>query len=268
MKTILIKTVLSTAILIIAMQSAFAALLVAPLRVAFENRERTEEVILINQSDKRHNYRLEWVERSANEDGTYTELEQTDAFSKASNLIRFSPRQVSLAPGERQVIKLLLRKPADLPEGEYRSHLRFVAIPPDLSVDSDSATSGIAMKMHMFLSYSIPVIVRNGVGEAMVNIGEAKLRTVDGKIEMDAELFKDSAWSVSGNVVAVQLVDGEEKVVARLNNVNLFHEVNKRTVRLIVLDQKTPISGQVTLRFEGIYEFLGKTIAEKTLVIQ
>ncbi|MFC4699871.1 molecular chaperone [Glaciecola siphonariae] len=268
MKTLLIKVLVLTIMLFIGMQSAFAALLVAPLRVAFENRERTQEVILINQSDKRHTYRLEWVERSANENGTYNELSEEDTFNRASGLIRFSPRQVSLAPGERQVIKLLLRKPADLAKGEYRSHLRFVAIPPTLDSGEDEVTDGIAMKMHMFLSYSIPVIVRNGIEDALVNIGDTTLIQEGGKYKLRTELYKDTKWSTSGNLVALQQRNSQQEVVARLNNVNIFHESNKRTAELVLMDPNTPLSGPITIKYEGIYESLGKTLAEKSIVIQ
>lgn len=253
---------------LLSVQNVHASLLVAPIRVAFEDRDRTQEVILINQSDKRLTYRLEWVERIANENGSYTEIDATTDFNTASSFIRFSPRQVTLEPGQRQVIKLLLRKPANLPKGEYRSHLKFVVIPPSLDEDTDNLTGGIAMKMHMFLSYTIPVIVRQGEPRFELQIGDIQQVEKNGKFALRAELLKQSDYSVSGNLVAFQSNDEEQKVVARLNNVNIFHEVSKRNAELILMDPSTPLAGSLTLRYEGIYENLGKTIAEKKVNIQ
>ena len=43
----------------------------------------------------------------------------------AADLVRYSPRQVELAPGEVQTVRIQIRKPEGLKDGEYHSHLVF-----------------------------------------------------------------------------------------------------------------------------------------------
>lgn len=263
------KIMLCLFCLILSVNCANASLLVSPLRVTFSDRDRTDQIILINQGNDRRTYRLEWIEQTVDEKGKYIVLEESADFNHASDLIRFSPRQVTLNPGERQVIKLLLRKPANLKEGEYRSHLKFTAIPSDMDDSDTSGGAGISMKMHMFMSYSIPVLVKHGNEQPSVRIGNTFLTQKDGKYSLQTELFKDSKFGMSGEVLAIQQMEnGEEKIVARLNNVNVFHEVNRRQVTLVMMNPEQPISGSLTLRYQGKYEYLGTTLAEKTTFIQ
>jgi len=255
--------------MLIGIQSASAALLVAPIRVAFDERDRTKEVILINEGDERRTYRVEWQEQTVDAAGGYVALDEAAEFNRASSMIRYSPRQVTLEPGERQIIKLVVRKPADLKQGEYRSHLKFTAIPTGLEASQDPAGPGIGIKMHLFMSYTIPVIVKQGSQEPSVMIGNTSLRENDGRYFLQTELYKDSIFGVSGDLVALQAqANGEQKEVARLNNVNFFHELNQRTAKLVLLAPEQALSGSLTLRYEGKYEFLGKVLSEKSIVIQ
>ena len=112
--------------------SAQASLLVSPIRVAFEGRERSHEIVLINSSSEVKTYRLAWQEKLALPSGGYKDLtaEETVGYPSASKMLRFSPRQVTLKPNERQIVRLGLRRPKDLADGEYRSHLKLEALPP------------------------------------------------------------------------------------------------------------------------------------------
>ena len=45
-------------------------------------------------------------------------------------MIVYAPRKVTLAPHEPQAIRIAARAPEGLPDGEYRVHMLFRAIPP------------------------------------------------------------------------------------------------------------------------------------------
>ena len=80
---------------------------------------------------------------------------------------------------------------------------------------------------------------------------------------LQVTLSKRGDFGLSGDLVAYQKNSfGNEEVVARLNNVNLFHETNSRQVALVPIDKNKTISGEVLIRFEGKYEFLGNTLSE------
>ena len=45
-------------------------------------------------------------------------------------MIVYAPRRVTLAPRQPQSIRIAARAPQGLPDGEYRVHMLFRAIPP------------------------------------------------------------------------------------------------------------------------------------------
>lgn len=154
--------------------SAFAMgdLVVAPTRVILEGRNRAAEISLIHRGQEPATYRIGFVELEMDERGGMREREAGP--DSAAALIRFSPRQVTLEPGQVQTVRLQLRKPAELAAGEYRSHLTFRHVPGELpAVDS---SGGVAVALVPVYGVSIPVIVRHAVtGPGTLEIASASL---------------------------------------------------------------------------------------------
>jgi fimbrial chaperone protein len=247
---------------------AFADLLVAPTRVSFEERDRTEQVVLINSGTVKRTYRLEWKEQTANEFGTYSPVTDTN-FHSASSFIRFSPRQVTLNPGDRQVIKLMKRKTGDMPDGEYRSHLKFVILPQQSELENQNDAEGVSMKLHLFLSYTIPVIIKKGEARVNPTIDELSVsKDTNDKLELKVAMSKTTDYGAVGNIVAY-FKDSSNNLtkLALLNSVNFFHEQTTRTVKLVPLQDLPQQPGSILIRYTGIQEFSGKTLAEREFPI-
>ena len=105
-------------------------LVVAPTRIVFEGRTRTAQLSLLNKGSAAATYRISLINMRMTEDGGFKEIDEPAPGEQfADRLIRYAPRQVVLAPGDSQAVRLLLRKPRGLEPGEYRSHLLFRAIP-------------------------------------------------------------------------------------------------------------------------------------------
>ncbi len=143
-----------------------AALLITPSRVVFEDRTRSEQVTLTNQGDKSATYRISFVRKNMTEDGRFVVVEEGVEGMYSDTMVRYSPRQIILAPGQSQVIRLLLRKPRGLADGEYRSHLLMQALPEvtesDISKVAEKDSDAIKIEITTVLGISIPVIVRSG----------------------------------------------------------------------------------------------------------
>ena len=111
------------AVLAPAASLAAADVTVSPTRIIFEGNTRKAQVSLINNSATPKTYRISWSCKRLTESGQYEEVEQARPGERYSDkMIRFSPRQIVLPPGKPQAVRLLLRKPADLAVGEYRSY--------------------------------------------------------------------------------------------------------------------------------------------------
>lgn len=252
-------------LLLFPFSSVQADLLISPTRIAFNERDRVKEIQLINTSDKRRTYRVEFVEQRAAADGGYIKLTESElsTFDIASPYIRFSPRQVTLESGQRQSIKLLARRKAGMDAAEYRSHLKFTVLPE--FNEEEQLQEGMSLKLDVFLSYTIPVFLRNDLEEPNVMLTELNKRTlINGKSVLDLKVVKKSNQSVAGRLVAYQLNDaGEEVEVGIVNGVNIFHELGERRVSIELQQTKYQNNKPLMVRFLGIQEFFGKTLAER-----
>src|SRR5690242_20547777 len=105
-------------------------LLVAPTRIILDGRRGTE-ILLNNIGDEPATYRISVEFRRMTPDGNLEDVTApTPQEQAAADMIIYAPRRITLAPNEPQSIRLAARPPSDLPDGEYRVHLLFRAIPP------------------------------------------------------------------------------------------------------------------------------------------
>lgn len=250
--------------------NASASLLISPTRVTFAERERSTKVFLMNTSNETKTYRLEFQQQRQLPDGRYQALNEKElaSFNIASSMLRFSPRQVTLGPGERQQVRIAVRRPKDLALGEYRSHLLLAALPGS---KDRSQTEGVGIQLNLLLSFSIPVIVRAGGLDANAEFGTVALYRETGDAKPDGVTFainRSGLHSTFGSLKAFWRPHdgGEERQVATLNNVAVFHENKQRVISLPFHD---PISQDGTLRliYEGDDEFEGRALTEQQLTI-
>jgi len=190
-------------------------LMVAPTRLVFEGTTRSASVDLMNTGAAPTLYRISLDRMRMLEDGRIVAVDEPLAGERFANgLVIHSPRQVLLQPGVAQTVRLLVRRPADLPAGEYRSHLTFRAVPTEasqgaalLDAQEPAGTSG-AMSVSLLanLGISIPVIVRQGPGDARVSVTELTLEapsTQGAPATLRLELAREGNVSVYGDLVAL-----------------------------------------------------------------
>src|SRR6476469_9261030 len=143
-------------------------LLVAPTRLVLDGRKGAE-IILNNIGEEPATYRISVDFRRMSEDGTLEEVTQpTAADQSTADMIIYAPRRVTLAPHEPQAIRIAARPPQGLPDGEYRVHMLFRAIPPATPVVQSDAEKpkGVHLQLIPIYGVTIPVIVRLGNLEA------------------------------------------------------------------------------------------------------
>ena len=252
---------------------ATAEMLISPTRAVINDRERSAQVILLNTSDTIKTYRLGWAQKRALPDGGYVDLDEITSsdFPVASDMLRFSPRQVMLRPNERQIVKIGARRPRDLADGEFRSHLLFTALP---SEDKQVEKNQTGVRLKLMLNYAIPIILRQGSLDYDVVISNAKILTVKkakGTQYKIAVSFKRTGLhSTYGAMQAYWTPNdgGQEIKVATLNGVHLYSELE--TINRTMTWQPesfSPTSGKLRIAYEGGQEFYGEIFAEKVLFL-
>ncbi len=251
--------------------SAHAQLLISPTRVVLDERQRSSKVILINPTAETRTYRLKWLQKKANPDGGYINLteEETETFAIASSMLRISPKQVTLAPNEKQVVKILARRPKNLADGEYRSHLAFVPLPKKKKKEEDSA-AGASIKLEVLMSFNIPVILRQGKPDSTVTVEGVEIFQDTEKQHADLflNLSRVGGFSTTGKLFAFWQPKGSssEDLVTQIHGYNLYSEIDKYRVRMGWSNFEAD-SGVLRIQYEGEKEFKGKVLAERSFNI-
>jgi fimbrial chaperone protein len=266
--------ILLVGILLSVFTSVQANLLVTPKRIVFDERDRTHQVVLINASNQTRSYRLEWVEQQQIDGGAFRLLkdEETQDRKKASDIMRFSPRQVRLGPGERQIVKILARRSANMAPGEYRSHLLFSALPPEIKA-SDETVDGMKIQLNVLVSYSIPVMLNVNYKTPQISVSDVQVNEQPEKDNKFANIIvvlnKTGNYSTYGKVKAYFKADNQDsfKEVGLLNGVSIFSETNVYNANLTWLEAPEARRGELKIRYEGDAEFSGTTFTEKVVSI-
>ncbi|WP_371192760.1 molecular chaperone [Glaciecola sp. SC05] len=249
--------------------TSFANLMISPTRINFDNRDRMQEVMIINSGNEERVYRIGWAEYRAKEVGGYIELESPDPNIPAlSPHMRISPRQVRLAPGERQTIKLQLRKQADMPESEYRSHLLFTVLPPENTTTNQSDAEGIRMQINMFISYSIPVLYHPEIRDVDAQLKFHELSTrADESADLKIWIARKGDQSAFGRLEVFSVDDNKQIGIA--NNISVFRELTEaqHSVRLPNFSQYSGVE-KVRLKYIGEKEHAGKTFIDEVIALR
>jgi P pilus assembly chaperone PapD len=217
---------------------AAAELLLYPTEVVFQGAQRSVELTLANRGDAIGTFETSWTEMRMTAEGTLTTVEQ-DAWS-IQPFIRHSPRRVTLQPGERQTIKIALRRDGDAAEGEYYSHLRILTLnQEDLDAQEDPANKPPGMSMRARSAVAIPVIWRNSQAKPEIGIDAVSRDTdTDG---FSVTVRRAGLLSSRGYLQIVdRLEDGSEGVVGGPIQVVIYPNLNTRTTTIRLQDGHEP----------------------------
>ena len=226
-------------------------LLVAPTRVVLDGRRGTE-IILNNIGDEPATYRISVEFRRMTPEGTLVDVPAPNAEEKAAaDMIVYAPRRVTLAPHQPQSIRIAARPPQGLPDGEYRVHLLFRAIPPALPVaakDAESGANGLSFQLIPVYGVTIPVIVRLGNLEASAAISNVELEKKDGRSLISLDLTRKGGRSTFGEVRVLKA--GVKDPIALLKGVAVYTEIGSRHVAVPLDDSfKGEVAGLVTVQY-------------------
>ena len=244
-------------------------LLVAPTRLVLDGRKGTE-VILNNIGEEPATYRISVEFRRMTPEGGLVDVaEPTEQDKIAQDMIVYAPRRVTLAPRQPQSIRIAARAPQGLPDGEYRVHLLFRAVPPPTPVSAPAAApqKGLSFALTPVYGVTIPVIVRLGNLEAKAGIANVHLDRTDGQTAVALELSRSGARSTFGEVRVLK--PGVKDPIAIQKAVAVYTEINARKVRIPLNEEfKGDASGPVTVQYVETYDDGSHVIAETQAVLR
>lgn len=264
-------------VLLLMASSAFADLMLYPTRIVFEKNQRAAQLELINNGKESATYRIRVVNRRMSETGEFSAVDQPLAGEQfADAMLIYSPRQVVLAPGRGQTVRIMLRKPANLPVGEYRSHLQFDLVPEASgasSIDAQGpkpAAGEVGVQLRALIGVSIPVIVRHGATSAKTTLSELELvKPATGQPPaLTAVLQRSGNSSVFGDLVATFTpAGGTAQEVGKAGGVAVYTPNALRRVRLALQPPEGLALARGTLRltYRERPDAGGKLLAEAAI---
>lgn len=240
-------------------------LLVAPTRLILTNG-RGAEVVLNNIGDEEATYRISAELRRMTPDGSLVEVDVPSESERiAQEMIFFAPRRVTLPPNQPQSIRIAARAPQGLPDGEYRVHLLFRAIPKPTPVEEGVTGEGVSFQLIPVYGVTIPVIVRFGKLAVQAGVSNVRLDREAASPTLLVDLARSGDSSTYGDLVISKPGAG---TIAEARGIAVYPEIGHRTVRVPVsADYQGPLSGAVTVTYRARPSDGGEVIASADTVL-
>lgn len=245
-------------------------LLVAPTRVII-NGGGNAEVVLSNIGSQAATYRIGVELRRMEPDGDFADVTEAEASATekaALEMLRYAPKRITLLPGQPQAIRLSARPAPELPDGEYRVHMSFRAVPPALSPEAaqEQATTGqLAIRLTPVYGITIPVFIRKGRLEAGATIANPRLGGNATSKWLELDMRRTGQRSVYGEILGKR---GSEQIFL-IKGVAIYPEVQGRSVKIpLTAEQIAKLSGPIRIEYRELPENGGQLIAEITSVVR
>jgi hypothetical protein len=225
-------TVLLTALIPQVVQ-AQGNLLVTPRRIMFENASHVQELNLANIGKDSAKYLISIMEIRMKEDGTFEQITLPDSGQLfASSHLRIYPRNVSIAPGSSQLVKVQLIHSETMEPGEYRSHIYIRAVPVEKPLgepEEAGEPKDISVKLTAVFGISIPAIVRIGENDTKVSLSEPSFIMADKTPKLNVTLNRAGKMSSYGDMtVECVTPDGKTTQVGLVRGIAVYTPNTRR----------------------------------------
>ena len=237
-------------------------------RVIFEGSKRTEVIMVINNTEKPETYRLGWREMVMTQEKSLKAIKDGEplppGYKSAQGMVRFAPRRFTVPPKSSQQIRMMLRMPANLPDGEYRSHLW---IKPEEEVrdlkrnqnPAETGRGGVSVKM--LAGVTMPVIVRKGNLRATASIANMQAAESAGFVTVNYSLLREGDRSLYGDVDFICNIGAGEFVLKETHGIAIYAETPQRDFKIrIEKDAGQPRCSTLTVRYTETDGFVGKKL--------
>jgi len=235
-------------------------LMINPVRAIFLERQRTVTVSVGNPTDTPISYGISLVTLRRNAKGILGQVTQeTQEEQLSKSLIRFSPRRATIAPHARQVVKLMVRKPGDLPFGEYRTRLQIMPIQDTQhsGTRKEKVTNGRKINLDLLVGLSIPIIIQHGPSDTQVSPDSLTIQAfkqVASGVAAEVTMVRDGVFSGFGDIYLTYTgSDGEKKEIGRSRGIAIYlPETEKRvTVPLTNITKEELATGSIKAAFHA-----------------
>lgn len=246
-------------------------LLIAPTRLVLDG-QRGGEVILSNVGSEEATYRVSLELRRMTPEGNLEPVEEGAANlteQAALEMIRYAPRRVTLPPDQPQAIRISARPGAELPDGEYRVHMAFNAVPkvrPVTEAPQDQS-QGISINIVPIYGITMPIIVRKGQLEVVAGLANPQIEQDEAGPAFAIDISRSGAASFYGDLLVYRPGEGEPVFLAR--GIGVYPEIAARhSVFALSAEQAAAMRGPVRVELREPLQAGGGLVAALDAVLR
>ncbi len=247
-------------------------LLIAPTRLVLDGRGGGE-VILSNIGSREATYRVSLELRRMTSEGELVPVEQaaaTIAEQAALEMVRYAPRRVTLPPDQPQAIRISARPGAELPDGEYRVHMSFAALPQVQAISPSSEAlpeTGFAINLVPIYGITMPVIIRKGELEVTAGLANPRIEQAPEGPAFRVDITRSGSASLYGDLLVYRQGADEPAFVAR--GIGVYPEIDSRHSTFSLLpEQAEAMRGPVRVEFREPLQTGGALITSLDAVLR
>jgi hypothetical protein len=213
-----------------------------PKRVEFTGKQRSSHVMVINNGDSPGRFQMEIIVKRMDKNGVLRDVKDEDLTEEeriAKQIIRVSPRRVTINSRKSQIVRLFVRKPATLPEGEYRARL-FAVVKPLVDDDSrlknrNKKDNKLQIKLKANLGVTIPIIIEHGELFAKGNIQKVNLVNEDipsAIPTLNMTISREGNKSLYGDLEVIYVQDNQEYVLKTIKGLAIYNPNKERNLEI------------------------------------
>ncbi len=221
-----------------------AAIKVAPQLVFIPSGAKGGELILRNADQNAVEVTVEILfgYETANDQGKVNAFYPKDASMQersAAAWVRAYPKKMRLNPSQEQVVRFLIRRPRNLPAGEYWARASVMAVPilPPPKTPPDHPDK-LQIQLGVTADQRVPIFVRHGEVSASPKIREVKPRITSDSSGKSVELLYKVETHGGGAFLGqarAQLLDSKGKILGETTKNLAVFETGFRNITVTVL---------------------------------
>ncbi len=197
-----------------------ANLQVFPTRIFLSEKSASSHVTLKNPTNETLKFRISAAFYKMSVSGEMSKVEKpTEADPALTNYLQFSPKTISIGPGETQVVRMMVKKtPADF-LGDHYAHLHFEPMDSTaIKKEKEAAT----MVLQGRVAIAIPVVYRKGATDLQISLDQMSLKKNKEGVNVNV-LIKNSGKSFSyGDIVLRAIHKGQPIEVRKVTGISSY----------------------------------------------
>lgn len=245
----LARRILLAALLLVATAIPALAVTVSPNALYIDQRTRSGTLTLVNSGTLPEEIEINFVFGYPKSDALGNVHVQVVPEAPAGEpslvpYLRAFPRRIRLEPGQRQVVRIIVQPPADLPAGEFWGRIAITSRGGQPPIEQQQGA--IRMQVNVETVVIAAVTYRNGQVATGLEVGPSSAARQDSSVRVAMDLKRTGNAAYLGRL-RMQLVDGRGTTVAELlEDVAVYRDMQ----RVFVLAPRTPLPpGEYEVRY-------------------